>query len=145
MKNHYHYRKIKYWNVVADNLDIKTAVRMLKAQAVHGRQYEYLAIRLKYKIFEPGTNMDKIELPIEEVLSDKWEAIIPDDGAEETLEKAREMVKDANFLRYNHEQINNMNIEDIWNAIDDVITCLDDKVKYRLIKHIIENKLYKKT
>lgn len=139
------YRKVKYWNVVADNLDIKTAVRMLKAQAVHGRQYEYLAIRLKYKVFDPGTNMDKIELPIEEVLSDKWEAIIPDDGKEELLNKAREMVKDENFLRISHDRIDNMNISDLWNAIDDVITLLDDNAKYRLIKHIIENKLYKKT
>lgn len=139
------YRKVKYWKVVADNLDVKTAVRMLKAQAIHGHQYEYLAIRLKYKIFEPGTDMDKEEFPLVDALSNDWEAIIPDDGKEELLEKAREMVKDAHFLRASHESINKMDLSSLWNEIDNVLIMLDDNAKYRLIKHVVENKLYKKS
>ena len=137
-------KKVKYWKVVADNLDIKTAARMLKAQAINGRQYEYLAIRLKYKIFEPGTNMENVELPIGETLSENWEAIIPDDGKEELLYKAQEIVKDAHFLRMSNDKIDNLDLSALWNEIDHVITFLDEKAKYRLIKHIIENKLYKK-
>lgn len=138
------YRKVKYWKVVKSNLNITEAINILKAQSIQGQLYNYIGIRLKYRLFEPGTNPNDEKFSLDEALSNEWEAVVPDDGAEEILEKAREMVKDANFLRYNHEQINNMDIEDIWNAIDDVITCLDDKVKYRLIKHVIENKLYKK-
>lgn len=141
MKN----RKVKYWKAVKSNLKLYDALNMLKAQAIEGHFYDYLAIRLGYKLILPDVKIDELLFSLKEMENENWEAIIPDDGKEELLEKAREMVKDANFLRYNHEQINNMDIEDIWNAIDDVITCLDDKVKYRLIKHVIDNKLYKKS
>jgi hypothetical protein len=37
-----------------------------------------------------------------------------------------------------------MSISDLYHALIDVMNILDDRNKYRLAKHIIENKLYKK-
>ena len=137
-------KKIKYWKTVKDGLDLQTALNMYRAQAVEGRLYDYLAIKLGYKIFEPGHLSKEEKFTIDEAFSNKWEVIVPDDGKEELLLKTRELVKNENFLRANYNRIDNMSISDIWNEIDNVITMLDEKSKYRLIKHIIENKLYKK-
>lgn len=137
-------KQIKYWKVVKSNLKLHNALNMLKGQAVEGHLYDYLAIRFGYKLILPNSKIDELLFSIKEMENENWEAIVPDDGKEELLEKAREMVKEENFLRQSHNQIDNMNISDIWNAIDDVIVCLDDNAKYRIIKHVIENKLYKK-
>ena len=136
--------KVKYWKTVKDGLDLQTALNMYRAQEVEGHRYDYLSIKLGYQIFEPGYLSKDEKFTIEEALSNKWELIVPDDGKEELLLKTRELVKNENFLRANYNRIDNMSISDIWNEIDDIITMLDEKSKYRLIKYIIENKLYKK-
>ena len=137
-------KKIKYWKTVKDGLDLQTALNMYRAQAVEGRLYDYLAIKLGYKIFEPGYLSKDEKFTIEEALSNKWELIVPDDGKEELLLKTRELVKNENFLRANYNRIDNMSISDIWNEINNVLIMLDEKSKYRLIKNIVENKIYKK-
>lgn len=137
-------KKIKYWKVVKSNLKLHDALNMLKAQAIEGHLYNYLAIRLGYKLILPDVKIDELLFSIKEMENENWEAIVPDDGKEELLYKIRELVKNENFLRASYEKIDNMNIADIWNAIDDIITISNDQVKYRLIKTVIENKLYKK-
>ena len=137
-------KKIKYWKVVKSNLKLHDALNMLKAQAIEGHLYNYLAIRLGYKLILPDVKIDELLFSIKEMENENWEAIIPDDGKEELLYKIRDLIKNENFLRASYEKIDNMNIADIWNAIDDIITISDDQVKYRLIKTVIENKLYKK-
>ena len=79
-----------------------------------------------------------------EILSHDWEVVIPDDDMEEILSKMRQMYKDEHFTRLTHEKIDNMSISDLYHALIDVMNSLDDRNKYRLAKHIIENKLYKK-
>ena len=137
-------KKIKYWKTVKDGLDLQTALNMYRAQAVEGHLYDYLAIKLGYKIFEPGYLNKDEKFTIDEAFSNKWEVIVPDDGNEELLLKTREIVKNENFLRANYNRIDNMDISDIWAEINNVLIMLDEKSKYRLIKYIIENKLYKK-
>ena len=137
-------KKIKYWKTIKDGLDLQTALNMYRAQSVEGHLYDYLAIKLGYKIFEPGYLNKDEKFTIDEVFSNKWEVIVPDDGKEELLLKTREIVKNENFLRANYNRIDNMSISDIWNEINNVLIMLDEKSKYRLIKYIIENKLYKK-
>jgi len=137
-------KKIKYWKTVKDGLDLQTALNMYRAQEVEGCRYDYLAIKLGYQIFEPGYLSKDEKFTIDEALSNKWELIVPDDGKEELLLKTRELVKNENFLRVNYNRIDNMSISDIWNEINNVLIMLDEKSKYRLIKNIVENKLYKK-
>ena len=136
--------KVKYWKTVKDGLDLQTALNMYRAQEVEGHRYDYLSIKLGYQIFEPGYLSKDEKFTIEEALSNKWELIVPDDGKEELLLKTRELVKNENFLRANYNRIDNMSISDIWNEINNVLIMLDEKSKYRLIKNIVENKLYKK-
>ena len=139
------YRKVKYWKVVKSNLNVTEAINILKAQAIQGHLYDYLAIRLKYRLFEPGSDPNSEKFSLDEALSNEWEAIVPDDGKEELLEKACELVKDTHILRASNEAINNMDLSTLWNEIDNVLIMLDDNAKYCLIKHVIDNKLYKKS
>ena len=138
------YRKVKYWKVVKSNLNVTEAINILKAQAIQGHLYDYLAIRLKHRLFEPGSNPNNEKFSLLEAFSNEWEALVPDDGKEELLEKARELVKDTHILHASDVAINNMDLSTLWNEIDNVLIMLDENAKYRLIKNVIENKLYKK-
>jgi len=138
-------KKVKYWKVVKDNLDLQTALNMFKAQAIEGHLYNYLALRRKFRLFEPGMSLRDEKFTLDEAYANDWELIIPDDGKEELLEKAREMVKEVHFLRLSNEKIDNLDMSSLWNEIDNVLIMLDENAKYRLIKHIIDNKLYKKS
>ena len=140
------YRKvIKNWKVVRNGLDSVTAFNMFKAQAIQGTGYDLLAIRLHGKVYQPGiVDIDRETFYANEILSHDWEVVIPDDDMEEILSKMRQMYKYEHFTRLTHEKIDNMSISDLYHALIDVMNSLDDRNKYRLAKHIIENKLYKK-
>lgn len=140
------YRKvIKNWKVVRNGLDSVTAFNMFKAQAIQGTGYDLLAIRLHGRVFQPGiVDIDREQFIAKDILSNDWEAIIPDDDMEDLLSKMRQMYKDEHFTRLTYEKIDNMSISDLYNALIDVMNSLDDRNKYRLAKHIIENKIYKK-
>lgn len=136
-------KRIKYWKVIKDGVDIETANNMLKAQAVGGHLYDRLAVRLKGdgNIYEYGIDLMSRNFTAKVVLHGTWEILIPDDGEEERLDKLRKIVKDENFLTVNYEAIDNMNIDAIWKK---VVDCIDsNKAKYAVIKAIVENKLYK--
>ena len=137
---------IKNWKVVRNGLDSVTAFNMFKAQAVEGTLYDLLAIRLHGRIFQPGiVNIDQEHFLAQEILSNDWEALIPDDQMEEILENMRQMYKDENFNTLNYQRIDNMSINDLWIELVDIMSRLDDRNKYRLAKFIIENKAYKKS
>lgn len=135
--------KVKYWKVVKSDLKLHDALNMLKGQAIQGTLYKNLAIRLGDKIIFPNTNANELLFSIKEMESNYWEAIIPDDGMEELLYKTRELVKNEHFLPNSHASIDNMSMNDIFHAIHCRLNTLDERTKYRIIKHIIENKLYK--
>lgn len=137
--------KVKYWKVVKSDLKLHDALNMLKAQAINGTLYTNLAIRLGNKTILPNTNTNELLFSIKEMESNYWEAIIPDDGMEELLYKTRELVKNEHFLHANYNQIDNMDMSSLWSEINRFLIGLDNNAKYRLIKHIIENKLYKKS
>ena len=140
------YRKvIKNWKVIRNGLDSVSAFNMFKAQAIQGTGYDLLAIRLHGRVFQPGiVDIDREQFIAKDILSNDWEAIIPDDDMEDLLSKMRQMYKDEHFTRLTYEKIDNMSISDLYNALIDVMNNLDDRNKYRLAKHIIENKIYKK-
>ncbi len=140
------YRKvIKNWKVIRNGLDSVSAFNMFKAQAVEGIAYDLLAIRLKWRVFQPGiVDIDKEQFSAQEILSKEWEVLIPDDQMEEILENMRDMYKDENFSSLNHQKIDNMSINDLWLELVNIMYNLDDRNKYRIAKWIIENKVYKK-
>lgn len=136
---------VKYWTVMKGGVDWSTAIHALKTQTINGSPNKNVAIRRGYNIILPNAKLNELRFSIEELESDKWEIVVPDNHKEELLETTRDLVRDANFLNTRYNRIDHMDISDIWNAIDDVIVCLDDNAKYKLIKYVVENKLYKKS
>ena len=136
---------IKNWKVIRSGLDSVSAFNMFKAQAVEGIAYDLLAIRFKWRVFQPGiVDIDKEQFSAQEILSKEWEVLIPDDQMEEILEAMRDMYKDENFSSLNYQKIDNMSINDLWMELVNIMDRLDDRNKYRIAKWIIENKVYKK-
>jgi hypothetical protein len=140
------YRKvIKNWKVVRNGLDSVTAFNMFKAQAIQGTGYDLLAIRLHGRVFQPGiVDIDREQFIAKDILSNDWEAIIPDDDMEEILEKMRDMFKEEHIGNLTYQKIDNMSINDLWIELSNILYNLDDRNKYRMAKWIIENKVYKK-
>ena len=142
---YYKHKVIKNWKVIRNGLDSVSAFNMFKAQAVEGIAYDLLAIRLKWRVFQPGiVDIDKEQFSAQEILSKEWEVLIPDDQMEEILEAMRDMYKDENFSSLNYQKIDNMSINDLWKELVNIMDRLDDRNKYRMAKWIIENKVYKK-
>jgi len=142
---YYKKKVIKNWKVIRNGLDSVSAFNMFKAQAVEGIDYDLLAIRLKWRVFQPGiVDIDKEQFSAQEILSKEWEVLIPDDQMEELLEAMRNMYKNENFSFLNYQKIDNMSINDLWLELVNIMNHLDDRNKYRMAKWIIENKVYKK-
>jgi hypothetical protein len=55
------------------------------------------------------------------------------------------MYKEEHFTGLSFDKIDNMSISDLFHALIDVMSSLDDMNKYRIAKFIIENKAYKKS
>ena len=137
---------IKCWKVIDTNLDSITAFKMFKNRVFGGKQYDVMGIRLGWKTFQSGLdNLDNAQFTAQEILSNNWELLIPDDDMESILEKMRQMYKDEHLGDgLNYRKIDNMSIGDLWNHLVGIMNDLDDKNKYRIAKWIIENKIYKK-
>ena len=138
---------IKNWKVIGDNLDSVTAFKIFNNRVINGQQYDIVGLRLGNRSFQSNLDvLDNKAFSCKEVLSNKWEIMIPDDNMEAITNKLRTIVKEEHFTGLNYDKIDNMSIDEIWAHIRDYkLNSLDRNAKYRLIKFIIENKLYKTT
>jgi len=137
--------KIKNWITVHDNLDMSSALHMFTTQSIDDIKHKYVAISIGGRMFEPGVNFDNEQFSPKEIFSNKWEVLIPNDDAEDKMHKIRELIKKENCMGVSYAKIDHMDLFDIWRHMYDYV--IDDRnpdVLYKLIKHIIENKLYKK-
>ena len=145
MKRYNRRKAIKNWKVVKDNLDFMTALNIFKAQAVEGHLYDLVAIRIKDRIFQPGlANLESEQFYASEIISNKFEALIPDDQLEEKTYKLQQMFKDNNIGGLKFEKIENMTIDQLLNHLLWIIDNMDPHNKYRIANAIIETGLYKK-
>lgn len=136
---------IKNWKVIQSDLDSVTAFKIFMSRIIDNKSYDVIGLRLGHRIFQSNINHIGVEnFSAQEVLSNKWEIMIPDDNMEEILERMRQLYKNEHIGNIKYQKIDNMSIEDLWDSLVDVMNSLDDCNKYRLAKHIIENKLYKK-
>jgi hypothetical protein len=137
---------IRNWKAVKSDLDFNLAYNLYKSHKVDDIEYPVIGLRLGVsKFFQSGLhNIDEAMLSPREATSNKWEIIIPDDAAEEKTNKLRQMLKDKNFTGLRYDKIDNMSIEEMWNAIIEQMSRLDKDNKYRIAKNIIETGLYKK-
>jgi len=137
---------IRNWKAIKSDLDFNLAYNLYKSHKVDDVEYPVIGLRLGVsKFFQSGLhNIDEAMLSPREATSNKWEIIIPDDAAEEKTNKLRQMLKDKNFTGLRYDKIDNMSIEEMWNAIIEQMSRLDKDNKYRIAKSIIETGLYKK-
>lgn len=141
------YRKIKYWKVLMNGLSLKDALDCFESQSFNKCKFETLGIRHGSYVYDPNeydiTRLKREKFNYNEIFDNKWEIIIPDDDKEQVLYKCRETIKKENFFRLSHEAIDHMDITALWQELASILQMTDEMTKYRLIKHIIENKLYK--
>ena len=136
---------IKNWKVIQSDLDSVTAFKIFMSRIIDNKSYDVIGLRLGHRTFQSNINHIGVEnFSAQEVLSNKWEIMIPDDNMEEILERMRQLYKNEHIGNIKYQKIDNMSIEDLWDSLVDVMNDLDNRNKYRLAKHIIENKLYKK-
>lgn len=136
---------IKNWKVIIPNLDSVTAFKIFKNRPIDGKLYDIVGLRLGWRAFQSDINsLDNESFSSNEILSDKWEIMLPDDEMETILYKMRDMYKEEHFSGLSFDKIDNMSISDLYHALIDHMSSLDDMNKYRIAKWIIENKIYKK-
>lgn len=137
---------IRNWKAVKSDLDFNLAYNLYKSHKVDDIEYPVIGLRLGIsKFFQSGLhNIEDAMLSPREAASNKWEIVIPDDDAEEKTNKLRQMLKDKNFTGIRHDKIDNMSIDEMFNAIIEQMSRLDKDNKYRITKNIIETGLYKK-
>ena len=137
-------KKIRCWKVAKENVSLKDALNMFRNRAVEGTLYKDIALRFGKRIFQYG--VDDIEhesFSIQEMLNNKWEVLVPDDNLEEMTEKCRNILKEAHYTGERFQKIDNMDISEMFIEVYHKLLTTSNNVKYRLIKRIIEDKLYK--
>jgi len=141
-------KKIKYWKSIGQNLSLKDALKILDSRCYNNLRYDRIGIKLGslgYKIIDQYDDYKNMNFNIKEITSDLWEVVVPDIDEEKKLTKVRDIIKNEHFLNLTDEKIDNMDISDIWKEINNRIVNSDNDIKYRIIKSIVENKLYKKS
>lgn len=137
--------RIKYWKIKKPNLSFVDAMNILETRMIDNEKYDRVSICLHGRVIDQYDNFKNEKFDYREATSNDWIACIPDTDEENLLYKIRELVKNEHFLDITHEKIDNLDIREIWKEIEKKFFYADNKTIYRLIKHIIENKLYKKT
>ena len=137
--------KVKYWKLIKSNLSFTDAMNVLETRMIDNKKYERVSICLHGRIIDQYDDFRNLKFDYREATSNSWVACIPDSDEENLLYKIRELVKNEHFLDITHDKIDNLDIREIWKEIDKKFFYSDNKILYRLIKHIIDNKLYKKS
>lgn len=136
-------KKIRCWKVAQSNVSLKDALNMFNHRAINGVLYNDIGLRFGNRIFQYGIDdIKSAAFSIDEVLKNTWEVLIPDDGAEEMTENCRKVIKESHYTGEHFQKIDNMTITDMFKSVFDKLNLTSDVVKYRIIKKIIEDKLY---
>lgn len=137
-------KRIKCWKVAKENVTLKDALAMFKNRAIQGTFYNDIALRFGKRLFQYGVdNIDNESFSVQEMLNNTWEVLIPDDKMEEMTENCRNVLKESHYTGEHFQKIDNMSINDMFVSVLSKLMTVSDVVKYRLIKKIIEDKLYK--
>ena len=137
-------KKIRCWKVAQSNVSLKDALNMFNHRAINGTLYDNIALRFGNRIFQYGVDdIKSAAFSVDEMLKNTWEVLVPDTGAKEMTEKCREVLKESHFTGERFSKIDNMSIKEMFIEVIEKLYSTPDVVKYRLIKKIIEDKLYK--
>lgn len=134
-------KKIRHWKVIKSGLSYLDAVNIFTAQAIEGKLYDNLAVRVGERFFQYGVSDPVTETYYpSEILRSEWEVLIPDTDEEAKCENIRQLVKDSNCSRLNYAQIDNMTVPELFDRIMDG---LNDDQKYRVLKAFYNEEIYK--
>ena len=137
-------KKIRCWKVAQSNVSLNDALNMFNHRAINGTLYDNIALRFGNRIFQYGVDdIKSAAFSVDEMLKNTWEVLIPDDGAEEMTENCRKVLKESHYTGDSFSKIDNMTITDMFVSVFSKLNRTSDVVKYRIIKKIIEDKLYK--
>lgn len=137
-------KTIKHWKEEVDNLGTLIALTALKNQSFNipreNRLTGPFAIKSKasgkiYTSYSPD-----LRLSSSEVLGN-WILMCPDNDEEEKNNKIIQLAKESNCTGLSYERLDNMDTESIWNHL--VTFMFTPKIKYRIMKWVFENKVYK--
>ena len=136
-------KKIKCWKAASEHeMTLHEALNVLRS--LDSLTYPRAGIgHDQYNVMEMDECREK-NFSMGEVLAKSWKVYIPDTNAEEMLAKCRQIIKDEHFTGLKFDKIDNMTISELFSYICyNTLSNTSDNVKYRLIKKIIEDKLYK--
>jgi len=137
-------KRIRCWKVAKENVSLKDALTMFKNRAIQGTFYNDIALRFGHRTFQYGVdNIDNESFSIDEILNNTWTVLVPDDNMEEMTEKCRNILKESHYTGERFQKIDNMSIKEMFYSVFEKLNMTSDIVKYRLIKKIFEDKLYK--
>jgi len=137
-------KKIRCWKVAQSNVSLNDALNMFNHRAINGVLYDDIGLRFGKRIFQYGVDdIKNAAFSIDEMLKNTWEVLVPDTGAEEMTENCRKVLKESHYTGERFQKIDNMTINDMFVSVFAKLNLASDVVKYRLIKKIIEDKLYK--
>jgi len=134
-------KKIRHWKVIKSGLSYLDAVNIFAAQAIEGKLYDNLAVRVGERFFQYGESDPVAEkYHPSEILRNDWEVLIPDTDDEAKCEKIRQAVKDSNCSGLNYAQIDNMTIPELFERI---MSHLNKDQMYRVLKAFYNEEIYK--
>ena len=137
-------KKIRCWKVAQSNVSLKDALNMFNHRAINGVLYNDIGLRFGNRIFQYGVDdIKSAAFSVDEMLKNTWEVLVPDTRAEEMTENCRKVLKESHYTGERFQKIDNMTINDMFVAVFGKLKLTSDVVKYRIIKKIIEDKLYK--
>lgn len=137
-------KKIRCWKVAQSNVSLKDALNMFNHRAINGVLYNDIGLRFGNRIFQYGVDdIKSAAFSVDEMLKNTWEVLVPDTGAEEMTENCRKVLKESHYTGERFQHIDNMTINEMFVAVFGKLNLTSDVVKYRIIKKIIEDKLYK--
>lgn len=136
-------KKIRHWKVIKSGLSYKEAMDIFKVQAIQGKLYDNLSVRVGDRQFFKGeVNPTTQQYYPSELIYDNWEVLIPDTDEEAKCEKIRQMVKDSSCSGLTNAKIDNMTVPELFER---VMNNLNDDQKYRVLMTFYDQKMYKKT
>lgn len=137
-------KKIRCWKVAQSNVSLNDALNMFNHRAINGVLYDDIGLRFGKRIFQYGVDdIKSAAFSVDEMLKNTWEVLVPDTGAEEMTENCRKVLKESHYTGDSFSKIDNMTITDMFVSVFSKLNQTPDVVKYRIIKKIIEDKLYK--
>ena len=140
-------KKIHNWKSIALGYTLQDAIQYAKDHCYDDNKFAHIGIGLNNKEVLDVLDLNDRDttFTLNQIINNKWNIYVPDDDKEQILYKCREIVKNENLLSISNKKIDELDMDQLWLYIQRCITSKSDKTKYRVIKCILENKLYKES